>query len=127
MLGCPTLKGGHHRLACCSETSTAQDFRSTRGACEIAGAERDGDAGMMEDMTMQGRIAQAIQLREYFFPCWSLQAPGLASFWLMTSMAKVECAMAPPARISAATQIASMISCSVAPFSFACLVWLRMQ
>ncbi len=75
-------------------------------------------------------IAEDRTMREEsptLFSRWSLQVPGVASFWLIASIARVEWAMAPPARISAATQIASMISCSVAPFSFACLVWLRMQ
>lgn len=45
----------------------------------------------------------------------------------MASMASAECAMAPPARISAATQMASMISFTVAPFARALLVWARMQ
>lgn len=39
---------------------------------------------------------------------------GACSF--MTSMASAECAMAAPALISAATQMASMISFSLAPF-----------
>jgi hypothetical protein len=52
---------------------------------------------------------------------------GLASSSFIVSMARAECEMAPPARISAATQIASMISCPLAPFNFARLVWLRMQ
>ena len=39
---------------------------------------------------------------------------GACSF--MTSIASAECAMAAPALISAATQTASMISSSVAPF-----------
>jgi hypothetical protein len=40
----------------------------------------------------------------------------------MVSMASVECAEAAPARISAATQMASMSSCSVAPaFSADCV------
>jgi hypothetical protein len=45
----------------------------------------------------------------------------------ITSMATAECAMAAPALISAATQIASMISLSVAPFWRALLVCARMQ
>jgi hypothetical protein len=38
-----------------------------------------------------------------------------ASSVASASIATTECAYAPPARISAATQIASMISCSLAP------------
>ena len=39
----------------------------------------------------------------------------------------IECAYAPPARISAATQIASMISSSLAPLRWASFVWPSMQ
>ena len=46
--------------------------------------------------------------------CSSPYSDGECSF--MTSMASAECAMAAPALISAATQMASMISFSVAPF-----------
>jgi len=47
--------------------------------------------------------------------------------WPIVSMASAEWATAAPAGISAATQIASMISCGLAPFRVARLVWLRMQ
>src|ERR1035437_9394446 len=45
----------------------------------------------------------------------------------MASRARVEWAKAPPARISAATQIASMISSGVLPLRMASLVWPLMQ
>src|ERR1035437_5153068 len=45
----------------------------------------------------------------------------------MASRARVEWAKAPPARISAATQIASMISLGVLPLRMASLVWPLMQ
>ena len=45
----------------------------------------------------------------------------------MASRARVEWAKAPPARISAATQIASMISSGMLPLRIASLVWPLMQ
>ena len=47
--------------------------------------------------------------------------------WSAVSSARVKWAYAPPARISAATQIASMSSGSLAPLCNAAVVWPRMQ
>ena len=59
-----------------------------------------------------------------------LRLPDQALFavaLLISAIARAEWAKAPPARISAATQIASINSCSVAPCRSAALVWPLMQ
>jgi hypothetical protein len=56
-----------------------------------------------------------------------LQLFGLSATRFIVSSAMFACAYAAPARISAATQIASISSCSVAPFFSASSVWPRMQ
>src|SRR5688500_5423693 len=54
-------------------------------------------------------------------------SPARPGACAISSRASSACAYAPPARISAATQIASMICSGVAPFWMAVFVWLRMQ